>query len=150
MNIYEFLLEKASSQLESLTPKSDGKWFDDLTQRLNLSLQDASLDGTTKQAAIEALGVLVKNKNLVIGLGLHTFTLLTYQVAIGKANSALENYIKAIGNADELIALMNSGTDGVIKAKKHLDEMNANAHKLVYELLATIGRVLLPFLLSSI
>lgn len=151
MNVYQYLLEQAAQHLNQGNEKiADGKWFDALVAKLNTTVQDSTLDNVSKQATLEALSVLIKNKHLVVGLGLHTFTLLTYEVSIGKSNSALENYIKALGSPSELIALMNAGADGVVKAKKRLDELHANANQLVFDILISAAKFLLPFLLSSI
>jgi hypothetical protein len=150
-SVYEWLQEQASSQLDRLSSKVvDGEWFDKLMSELADQVTGANLDDTTSSASLEAIDLLIENKALLVGLGSHAFNLLLCQITCGRDEEARATYIRALSNADDLIALMNSGSDGVIRAKMELDALNANAKKLTVDLLTAGIRYLIPFLLAAI
>jgi hypothetical protein len=148
--VFDWLKEQASDQLDKLSSKvDDGEWFDILLGKLK-DEAGANLDGDAQKASLEAIALLGDNKDLLVGLGTHAFGLLLCQITCGRDDEAVETYIRALSNADDLIALMNAGSDGVIKAKMELDLLHANGRKLTLDLLTAGMRYLLPFLLSLI
>jgi len=149
--IYEILLEQAQQQLDKLTGQvTDGSWFDSLLDKLSTEIQSAGLAPPLLDAGLQTVDLLRKNRDVLIGLGTHAFMLLLCQITCGRDEEAIATYIRALTNADDLIALMNSGSDGVIKAKKELDRLNAQAKQLLLDF-GTMGmRVLIPFLLSLV
>lgn len=149
--IYEILLEKAQEQLDKLTGQvTDGSWFDSLVEQLSNEIQGSNFDPTVVELGLEAVSLLQKNRDVLIGLGKHAFMLLLCQITCGRDDEAVATYIRALTNADDLIALMNSGSDGVIKAKIELDRLNAQAKKLAFDFATAGMRIIIPFLLSLI
>jgi hypothetical protein len=149
-NVFDWLKEQASDQLDKLSTKvDDGEWFDVLLEKLKDEVS-ANLEGDAHNASLEAIALLGDNKDLLVGLGTHAFSLLLCQITCGRDDEAVETYIRALSNADDLIALMNAGSDGVIKAKMELDLLHANARKLATDLLTAGMRYVLPFLLGLI
>lgn len=149
--IYTLLLEKAEEQLSRLTSKvTDETWFDSLLVKLKDGVLGAGLDDTTLEASLEAISLIEKNKSTLVGLGTNAFTLLLFQITSGRDEEAIKTYIGALTNADDLIALMNAGSDGVIRAKMELDRLNSQAKKMALDF-ATAGiRFLIPFLIGLI
>jgi hypothetical protein len=151
MNVYQLLLDAASEQLDTLSSKvTDEAWFDDLLGKLRDEVTNAELEPDLAQASFDSIDLLNDNKDLLLGLGVHAFKLFMFQICSGKCSDAIDTYISALSNADDLIALMNAGADGIIKAKKELDQLHADAQKLAMDLLTVGARYLIPFLLSLI
>lgn len=149
--LYEILLEQAEAQLSSLTGGvTDGDWFDGLINKLDEEIKSAGLEDPILQAGLEAIELLRKNRDTLIGLGKHAFMLLLCQITTCRDDEAIATYIRALTNADDLIALMNSGSDGVIKAKIELDALNARAKQMVLDFATAGMRFVIPFLLSLI
>lgn len=150
-SLYDFLKEKAAEQLNKATSKVEsGEWLDLLLDELKNQVSSASLEDSLATASLDTIKLLEENKHVLAGLGSHAFGLLMVQCCAGKEAEAIETYIRALTNADDLIALMNSGSDGVIKAKMELDQLNAEAKQLVINLLTLGARTLLPFILTLI
>ena len=118
--------------------------------RLKTEITGTSLPDDVMHASLDAIDLLVANRDVLIGLGKHAFSLLLYQITAGKTDAALQTYIQALTSADDLIALMNSGTDGVIKAKIELDQLEARGRKLIFDILTAGLRYVIPFLLSLV
>ena len=151
MNVYELLLDAASDQLNGLTEKvTDEAWFDQLIGKLREEITNAELEPDLTQASFDSIDLLSDNKDLLIGLGIHAFKLFMFQLCSGKCSDAIDTYVSALSNADDLIALMNDGANGVIRAKKELDELHARSKKLAFDLLTVGARYVLPFLLNLI
>jgi hypothetical protein len=151
MDVYQLLLDAASEQLDKLSSKvTDGAWFDSLLGKLKDEVNNASLEPNVAEASLESIDLLDDNKDLLLGLGVHAFKLFMFQICSGKKGEAINTYISALSNADDLIALMNAGADGIIKAKKELDALHAAAKKLAMDLLTIGVRFLIPFLLAMI
>lgn len=151
MNVYELLLEAASEQLDKISSKVvDDAWFDSLVDRLRVEVTDAGLEPNLLEASMDSIDLINDNKSLLVGLGIHAFKLFMFQLCSGKCDDAIDTYISALSNADDLIALMNDGADGVIKAKKELDALHAASKKLAMDLLTVGVRYLIPFLLALI
>jgi len=151
MSIYDFLKDKASEQLDSLTTKiTDESWFNTLIDKLKDEVGKAKLPTPVANASYEAIEKIEQNKENLIGLGKDAFNLFIVQITSGREKEGIETYISSITTADDLITLMNTGTDGVIKAKIELDKRNATAKKLVFDILNTGVRYLVPFLLTLI
>lgn len=151
MNVYQLLLDAASEQLDKLSSEvTDGAWFDDLLEKLRDEVTKAELEPDLAQASFDSIDLLVQNKDLLLGLGVHAFKLFMFQICSGKCGEAIDTYVSALSNADDLIALMNSGADGIIKAKKELDLLHAKAQKLAFDLLTVGARYIIPFLLSLV
>ena len=149
-NVFDWLRDKAADQLSSVSSKViDDAWFDKLLGELQNQITE-NLEGDVHDASMEALSLLGDNKELLVGLGSHAFGLLLCQITSCRDDEAVETYIRALSNADDLIALMNNGTDGVIKAKMELDALHANGGKLALDLLTAGMRYLLPFILGLI
>ena len=149
--IYEFLQEKAAEQLDKAKSKvTDGQWFDSVLNELKNQLGGAGLEGELGKAATDTVSFLEANKHVLVGLGSHAFNLFIFQCCSGKDKEAIATYIRALTNADDLIALMNQGSDGVIRAKIELDRLNSEAKQLVLDILKTGAKVILPLLLTVI
>lgn len=150
-SILDTILEKAEGQLDKATSKvSDGAWFDILVGKLEDEVRGSDLDDQIKNPSLEGIDVLKSNRETLVGLGDHAFALLVTQITSGKSEEAIATYVAALSNADDLIELMNQGSDGVIRAKKELDAMNAAAKQLVIDLAKVGVRYLVPFLIGLI
>lgn len=151
VNVYELLLEAASEQLDKITSEvTDEAWFDSLLDKLRGEVTKAELEPGLLQASMDSIDLLGDNKNLLVGLGIHAFKLFMFQLCSGKCDEAIDTYVSALSNADDLIALMNDGANGVIRAKKELDILHAQSKKLAFNLLTVGARYVLPFLLNLI
>ena len=151
MNVYQLLIDAASEQLDKVSSKViDGEWFDQLLDKLRDEVTSAELEPSLAEASLDSIDLLNDNKDLLMGLGIHAFKLFMFQICSGKSSDAVDTYVSALSNADDLIALMNAGADGVINAKKELDALHASAQKLAMDLLTVGVRYLIPFLLSIV
>jgi hypothetical protein len=150
MNVYQFLLEKAKEQLDAKTASDKGEWFDSFIAKAKDEIQNSGLQDEELQLALDAVSLIASKRSLLEGLGAHAFELLLFQICCGRDEEAIQTYISSLTNADDLIVLMNSGADGVIKAKMELDKLHADGKKLVLDLLTLGVRYALPFLLSLI
>jgi len=151
VNIYELLLDAASEQLDKITDEvTDEVWFDSLLGKLRDEVTKAELGSDLTTASFESIDLLNDNKNLLVGLGIHAFKLFMFQLCTGKNSEAINTYVSALSNADDLIALMNKGADGVIRAKIELDLLHAQSQKAALNLLTVGVRYLIPFLLSLV
>lgn len=149
--VYNLLLELASEQLNKATSKVvDESWFDYLIGELHDRVVAADLDQNLLDSALSSIDLLKENKDVLVGLGTHAFKLFVFQICSGKCNEAVDTYISALSNAQDLIALMNANADGIIKAKKELDALHAKAQKLTLDLMTLGLRYILPFLLSLV
>jgi hypothetical protein len=148
-NIYQFLIDQLHHQIASgELPKAS--WFDTAVDNLKSQVTQSNLADPLKDRANSAITVLIDNKITILGLGQYGLTLILLQISSGKSQEATETYIKALSNPDDLIALMNSGADGVVKAKQHLDAMQAAALELLKEIGFEVAKTLLPFLLALV
>lgn len=151
MNIYQLLLDAASEQLDKISGKvTDEAWFDQLLGKLRDEVTGAGLDDDVTKASLDSIELLNENKSLLVGLGVHAFKLFMFQICSGKNEEAIETYVSALSSADDLIALMNAGADGVIRAKKELDALQDGAKQLALNLLTVGARYLIPFLLALV
>ena len=151
MNVYQLLLDAAEEQLNGLSSKvTDEAWFDTLLSKLRDEIAKAELEPDLLTASMDSIDLLNDNKDLLIGLGIHAFKLFMFQLCTGKCGDAIDTYVSALSNADDLTALMNDGANGVIKAKKELDLLHAQSKKLSFDLITIGARYVIPFLLSLI
>lgn len=148
-NIYQFLIDQLHHQISS-GALPDANWFDAAVTNLKTQVNQSSLTSPFKDTANSAITVLVNNKTTILGLGQYGLTLILLQISSGKPQEATETYIKALSNPDDLIALMNSGADGVVKAKQRLDAMQAASLELLKEIGFEVAKTLLPFLLGLV
>lgn len=149
--VYNLLLELASEQLDKVTSKVvDESWFDTLIGELHDRVVAAELEDDLLNSALTSIDLLKENKDVLVGLGTHAFKLFVFQICSGKCDEAVDTYVSALSNAEDLIALMNANADGIIKAKKELDALHAKGKKLTIDLLTVGLRYLIPFLLSLV
>lgn len=150
-SVLNILLERAKEQLDKANSKvADGEWFDLLIVKLEEEVQKADLDDQVLSPTLAGIEIIKKNRETLVGLGKHAFMLLVAQITSGRDEEALVTYVSALSNADDLIVLMNSGSDGVIRAKQELDALHAAAKGLIVDLAKTGVRFLLPFLIGLI
>jgi len=149
-NVYQFLLSKFQQQIQNTSTQQNNGWFDALIVQLRDLVNKSDLADPEKAVAVSEIDVLVKNQESLVELGTYGFSLFLYQIGFEKPTEATETYIQALSNPDDLIALINSGTDGVIQAKRHLEQLKADAISLAEELGMAAIKALLPFLISLI
>lgn len=151
MNIDEILMNLAAKQLnKASTAVEDGAWFDDVISKIEVELNQADLPIPVEDSTREALEALKRNRDQVTKLGIESLTLLVKQLSIGDATSASQTFVQATGTADDIISAMANQTKGLIEAKKRLDEMYAEALRIVREITIAGARQLLPYLLSHL
>jgi len=147
-SVYQFLLDSYQKQLQSSKITSD--WFDPLIIQLKDQIAKSNMGDAFTIAADAALNTIVQNKTKVIDLGAYGLTLFIFQVGLGQSQAATETYIQALTNPEDLIALMNSGTQGVIQAKQKLDQIEAEALSLIETIGIDLAKALIPLLLTLI
>ena len=147
INIYQTLLDKLQQQLQG-TPNPN--WFDPLIDQLKNDISSSSMGEDYKNSANAAINILITNKTSLVDLGSYGLTLFMFQIGLGKSNEATETYIQALSNPDDLIALVNAGTNGVVQAKQKLDQMEAEALSLIETIGIDAAKALIPLLISLI
>lgn len=148
-NVYQLLLDKLNQEMQVVSDAGNN-WFDSKIAQLQNDINTSSLDSNSKTLSIKAINTLISNKSTLIDLGQYGLSLFLFQIGLGKTSDATETYIQALSNPDDLIALMNAGADGVIKAKKNLDQLEANAISLAEELGMDAIKAVLPFIIAMI
>mgnify|MGYP000467281213 CR=1 FL=1 len=112
------------------------------------SIAESDLPDELKVASQNAVSVIVQNKSKVANLSSESLTLMIQHLASGNSLKAVDVYITANTDPNALIALMNSTTNGVLRAKKHLDQLHKDALNLLKEIAIAGARAILPFLLT--
>lgn len=149
LNIYQLLLNKLQEIQNTASVISDN-WFEAQIAQLRDFVNKSDLNLDFKTSAIDAIATLTKNKETLIELGQYGLTLFLFQIGLGKTSEATETYIQALSSPDDLIALMNAGANGVIQAKKHLDQLEASAIALIEEIGMDAIKAILPFIIAMI
>lgn len=149
-NVLETLLEQAQKDAvgKIITTANDPAWVDTLMSQATQAITDSELPVELKHASQEAVNKIMANKSKVASLCANSLTLMTQQLAAGNNTKAIDVYISAVIDPEALIALMSSTTNGVLRAKRHLDQLNADAINLLKDITIAGARALLPFLLT--
>lgn len=147
MELFEKLLRAAEHQVDS--ELQDGKWFDKLTASLESKvglMQDPTVKAST-QAAVDALKV---HRGDVLHLGRSSLTLFVSHVAIGDDKKAVLEFIRTTESAEDLIKGVLDDAKAVVKDKKEIEAMKAQAIQLIKDITITGARFLLPVLLAAL
>lgn len=149
MSLSDFLKDQASSQLDKGTKAvADGEWLDKVVAQMRSAVDKTDIDQSFKDGLNSEIDVLEHHKDRISGLGADALTLMMQQMAAGDQDGAAKTYVKANGSADDLIAAMDRGTEGLIDAKKAIDKMWDDAWELIKDIAITGARQLLPLLLA--
>jgi len=143
------ILETLLAQAQNNVSKIDNPaWVDSLMRMVSQSIAESDLPDELKVASQNAVSVIVQNKSKVANLSSESLTLMIQHLASGNSLKAVDVYITANTDPNALIALMNSTTNGVLRAKKHLDQLHKDALNLLKEIAIAGARAILPFLLT--
>jgi len=149
MSLSDFLKDQASKQLDKGTKAvAEGEWLDKVVAQMRSAVDKTDIDPTFKEGLHTEINTIEAHKERISGLGADAFTLMMQQLAAGRSEEAAQTYVKASGSADDLIAAMDRGTEGLIDAKKAIDKMWDDAWELIKDIAITGARQLLPLLLA--
>lgn len=144
--LLQSLLDQAKQNLHAKV--NDPAWVDLMMGKLSDLINQSELPNDLKTASLTTVQVILGNKSKISNLSAEGLTLFIQHLATGNSTKAIDVYIMANSDPGVLIALMNSTTDGVLKAKQKLDQMHKDSLQLLKEVGVAGARALLPFLLS--
>lgn len=149
MTFEELLAKQAENQLKStVAAVSNSAWLESLVGKIKDNVGKLDVDEDFKKSTHIAADLLLNNKDKISGLGEKAFTLFLQQIAAGKQQQAADTYVQAVGTVDQIILDMDTGTRGLIAAKKKLDQWYQDAWEIIKTVTITGARLLLPFALA--